>query len=37
MTATITALSRQEVLIARLEALRSEREQTLTETIPTAA
>ena len=37
MTATIPAVSRQEALTARLAALRSEREQTLVETIPTGA
>ncbi len=34
MTATISPASRQDVLTARLAALRAEREQTLTETIP---
>ncbi|MEP7179430.1 MAG: hypothetical protein ABI775_10100 [Pseudonocardiales bacterium] len=37
MTATMSAVSRQDVLNARLETLRSEREQTLTETIPSGA
>jgi transcription elongation factor GreA len=37
MTATISAASRHEVLAARLAVLRSERDQTLSETIPTGA
>jgi transcription elongation factor GreA len=37
MTATISAESRHETLTARLASLLSEREQTLAETIPTAA
>jgi transcription elongation factor GreA len=36
MTTTIPAVNRQEVLTARLASLRSDREQTLAETIPTA-
>jgi transcription elongation factor GreA len=37
MTATIPATSRQDVLTARLEALQTQRVQTLAETIPSGA